>query len=98
MANDLLFQIFLSALIILVFILIFVSLKLLAILDDVNQTTSIAKKRAIDIDKYLERAGDKINDWSDIFKGFVSSFNAIGILKDKIEELFKNKKKETPDK
>lgn len=93
MSSGLLFQVFISLLIVLVFVLIIVCLKLVAILDDVNQTTAIAKKRAIQADSYLDDAGKKINGWSDTIQGFFSSLSAINLLKDKVEEYFNKKQK-----
>ncbi len=90
MVTEVIYQILLVALIVAVIFLIFVLWKLYTVLIDLKTVSTLASKRSIEIDKYLGKILQSMENIGDTVKGFIYSLDFIKAIKEK----FINKKEQ----
>lgn len=88
MITDILIQVLLAVAIFALVLLSVVLWKTNAVLDDVKETSKIAKKRVKQIDVSLDGLEKTINNASSIIKGFVSSLETGQKVKEKIKSFW----------
>ncbi len=88
--QDILYQVLFIVIIIATLMLILVLWRLYMVLTDINDTTKITKRRARDFDLWLSEAEKAFNNFSDMLKSFVGTFNQFKQIKNKISALFEN--------
>ena len=86
MNTELLYQLFLIVLSIAGAVLIVVLFKVLEILDDIKRTTTIVRKRSVQIDTYFERFVDSAKNLRETVKGFLFSFDMLKMIKQKFDK------------
>lgn len=69
-------------------VLIVVLVRLYQVLDNAMVVSSIAKKRAVEADAWIDEAKKSVNSFSDVVRGFIVSLNSFANLSGKIKDLF----------
>lgn len=83
---DILYLIILFLIVIVVIVLIVVLIRLYMVLTDINDTTKITKRRARDLDKWIDKVEKSVRDISDMTKVFSDAFAQLKGLKEKISK------------
>lgn len=83
---DTLYLIILFLVIIVAIILIVVLARLYMVLTDINDTTKITKRRARDLDKWIDKVEKSVREISDMSKVFSDAFAQLKALKEKISK------------
>jgi len=90
--TDILLQVLLVVAIAAIVLLIVVLWKWNGVLDDVKETTTIAKKRAHEVDDWLNKAEATIKDFTNSFKSFLNTFEQLKNIKNKMADFFESDK------
>lgn len=91
MSTDLLLRIVLVLSSIAIIFLIVVLWRLYKVLTDVNETTTIAKKRAHDLDNWIDKIESAVGNMSETVKGILTSLESLKVVKDSIVSIIKEK-------
>lgn len=75
--------------------MIVVLIRLYQVLGNAMTVSTIAKKRAIEADAWIDEAKKSVNNFSDVVRGFIVSLNSFANLSGRIKELFH--KEEEPE-
>lgn len=94
MPTNLLLQVVLILVAIATAFLIVVLWRLYKVLTDINDTTSIAKRRAHDIDGWIDKIENAVGNLSETVKGILTSLESLRVIKDNIISMVKEKTKE----
>ena len=92
---DILVQILILVSIIAVVLLIMVLWKWNGVLVDVKDTTVVVRKRAHDFDKWIGQTEETIKDFANSFKSFLSTFEQLKNIKNKMTSFLEPEIKKT---
>jgi len=94
MLTEILFQIVLVTTIVALIMLIFVFGLLITVLNNLRDSTKIARKRIREADQLITRMEEAVNSFVDMAKGFTASVTGFNTIKNKIGTFFSESKEE----
>lgn len=94
MSTDLLLKILIIVATVAAISLIVVLWRYYQVLTNLKDVTAVAKKRAKDIDDWIDKIEKSIGNMTETVKGIVTSLESLKIIKDNIVNIIKDKTKE----